>query len=105
MKVVSKSLKGLRKAKTADDKVKLVREAQVATLNSLKYLPKMFVSLKDGKAKAKATADYRRLVGLSYVKLCELELAFLEGDEEKAGKVTKELKGLKKEGHKAYIED
>ena len=102
MDVVSGSLKRLRRAETTEDKVALVQKAQVATLKGLEYLPASFKNIKDKEALAKATADYKRLTGLTYVGLCELEMAFLAGDEEKSDAALDKLKELKKEGHKTY---
>lgn len=104
MDIVSSSLKGLRKAETTADKVKLVQEAQAATIKALAYLPAIFVDIKDEKEKAKATADFKMLVGQSYAKFCELELAFLEEDEVKIEQVQNDLKALKKQGHDKYVE-
>lgn len=104
METVSDSLKGLRKAETTADKVALVQTAQKSSLKALDYLPMIFKDVKDEKEKAKSTADYKRLVGLSYAALCELELAFLEEDEAKVEEITSKLKDLKKEGHKKYTE-
>ena len=105
MSVMGKSLKGLRKAKTAEDKVKLIQKAQLATLKSLEYLPMIFKDIKDDAEKAKATADYKTMVGQSYVKFCQLESAYLEGDEEAADTLLSEIKDLRKAGHRKYIED
>ena len=105
MDELSGSLKGLRKAETWGDKVALAQKGQVATLNSLKHLPVIFKDIKDEAEKKKATADYKRLMGLTYVGLCELEMAFLAEDEDKADAAIDKLKELKKEGHRAYTED
>jgi hypothetical protein len=105
MDTVSGSLKGLRKAETTADKVALVQAAQKASLKSLEYLPAIFKDIKDAKELAKGTADYKRLVALGYVALCELELAFIAEDEAKADEIMGKLKDLKKEGHKAYTAD
>ena len=102
MEIVSKSMKLLRRAETTVDKVALVQKAQAATLEGLKYLPASFEQIKDKDALAKATADYKRLTGLTYVGLCELEMAFLGGDEDEIDDAVDQLKELKKEGHKAY---
>jgi predicted negative regulator of RcsB-dependent stress response len=59
----------------------------------------------DGKEKTKAIADYRRMMGLSYANLSELELAYLEEDEEKVDEAMKKVKAGKKEGHKKYSDD
>lgn len=104
MEIVSGSLKKLRKAETTDEKVTLVQAAQASTIKSLEYLPYIFKDLKDAKEKAKATADYKMLIGQTYVKLCQLELAYLAGDEDKADEIKGELKDLKKEGHEKYTE-
>jgi hypothetical protein len=104
MDTLSGSLKKLRKAETTEDKVKLVHAAQKATLKSLEYLPEIFKDIKDDGEKAKATADYKMLVGKSYVQLCALEAAFLAGDEDKASDILGALKDLKKEGHEKYTE-
>lgn len=105
MSVMGKSLKGLRRAKTTEDKVKLIQAAQLATLKSLEYLPMIFKDIKDDAEKAKATADYKMMVGQSYVKFCQLELAFLEGNDEAADELLSEIKDLRKAGHQKYIED
>ena len=104
MDVLSGSLKKLRKAETAAEKVDLVHAAQKSTIKSLQYSPIVFKDIKDEKDKAKATADYKRLIGLTYAKLCELEMAYLAGDEEKADEIKGELKDLKKDGHEKYTD-
>ena len=104
MDVLSGSLKRLRKAETTAEKVELVHAAQKATIKSLQYSPMVFKDIKDEKEKAKATADYKRLIGLTYAKLCELELAYLAGDEDKADEIKGELKDLKKDGHEKYTD-
>jgi len=105
MDVISSSLKGLRRAENFEEKAQLARDAQAAALASLEYLPMMFEKVTDKKELAKNTADFKRLVGLTYSKLAELEMAFIAEDEEKADKIADELKDLKKEGHTAYIEE
>lgn len=106
MEVVSGSLKKLRKAEGFDAKAALVREAQAACVKALQFSPATFKELKDGsKEKAKATADYTRLMGLALAGLGELELAYLNEDEAKADEVMDKLKDLKKEGHNAYIKE
>jgi hypothetical protein len=103
MDKVSSSLKGLRKAETFADKIKLAQTAQKATLKSLEYLPILFKDVQ-GKDLAKGTADYKRLIGLTYAALCELELAFIAEDDAKADEVVDKLKALKKEGHSEYTD-
>ena len=102
---VSGALKGLRKAPDFAAKAELARKGQTAVINSLKYLPVMFEGMKDEKVKTKATADYKRMMGQALMLFAELELAFLEEDEDKADEIVDKLKDLKKEGHNAYVED
>jgi hypothetical protein len=105
MEDVSRALKGLRKAPDFAAKAELARKGQTAVINSLKYLPVMFEGMKDEKVKTKATADFKRMMGQALMLFAELELAFLEEDEDKADEVVDKLKDLKKEGHNAYVED
>jgi hypothetical protein len=104
MDVLSGSLKKLRRAETTEEKVALVHDAQKAVIKSLEYLPMIFKDLKDEKEKAKSTADYKMMVGQTYVKLCELETAYLAGDEDKADEIKGQLKDLKKDGHDKYTD-
>jgi len=104
METISGSLKKLRKAETTEEKVALVHAAQSATVKGLAYLPIIFKDIKDEEEKKKATADYKKMTGELYVKLCELEMAYLDGDEAKADEIKTQLKDLKKEGHRKYTD-
>ena len=105
MDKVSSSLKSLRKAEGWEAKAEIARKAQEACLGGLKYLPKTFEKITDAKEKAKATADYKRLIGLAYAAMCQLESAFLEEDEDAVDEAMSLIKSLKKEGHKKYEDD
>jgi uncharacterized protein involved in propanediol utilization len=105
MNDLNSALKKFKKAATTDEKVALAHEAQASIIKSLDYLPMMFADIQDAKEKAKAGADYKRMIGLSYVKLCELETAVLEENAEKIETISGELKELKSEGHKKYTEE
>ncbi len=104
MSVISSSLKKLRKAETTEDKVALMHTAQEAAIKALKYLPRIFKDITDEAEKAKATADYKKMSGQVYVKLCELEMAYLAEDEEKVDEIKDQIKDLKKEGHQKYTD-
>ena len=67
--------------------------------------PDMVQKLKDGDEKLIALADSRRLMGLTYANLCELEVAYLKKDEKLIGELASKWKSLKKEGHKKYTDD
>lgn len=102
MSEISSSLKGLRKAESWEAKAELAREAQKACIASLEYLPKIFADISDEKEKAKATADYKRLIADSLSALCQLEVAFLAEDQDAVDEAMSLIKGVKKEGHKKY---
>ena len=103
MEIVGGSLKKLRKADGFEAKAALARKAQTALIKSMQYEPAIFKDIKDPKAKAKAAAEFKRLMGLTLAGLGELELALLDEDEDKAAAASRKLKALKKEGHKAFM--
>jgi len=105
MSELSSSLKRLRRAETVDAKVELIQKAQAAVIKGLEYLPAGFEKIDDAKKKAVMTAGYKRLTGVTFVLLCELEEAVLAEDEAKYDEVYDKLKDNKKEGHKAYKAD
>lgn len=107
MKEASKALKALRKLPKDDWEggAKLARAAAESIRKSMAFTPVMFKDMKDGLEKEKAVADYRRLMGLNYASLCELELAYLAQDPAKVEAATKKWKSIKKEGHKKYEDD
>ncbi|MFD2159422.1 hypothetical protein ACFSW8_10965 [Rubritalea tangerina] len=107
MKVVSKQLKALRTIPKDDYAAgaEAVRKAHEALLAAMQYIPVMVEEMPDGEEKAKAIADSRRVMGLSYASLCALELAYLEKDPAKIEAAMSKVKEVKKEGHKKYTDD
>lgn len=107
MKIVSKQLKALRTIPKDDFSAgaEAVRKAHQALLSSMKYTAVMVEEMPEGVEKSTALADSRRVLGLSYSALCELELAYLEKDEAKIKAAMTKVKGTKKEGHKKYTDD
>ncbi|MFD2277098.1 hypothetical protein ACFSQZ_11500 [Rubritalea spongiae] len=107
MSTASKSLKSLRTIPKDDytAAADAVRTAHEAILKSMSYTASMVAEMPDGLEKQKALADSRRILGLNYSALCELELAYLEGDAAKIEAATEKMKETKKEGHKKYTDD
>lgn len=107
MKEASDALKSLRKIDATDFEggAKLAREAHVALLKSMAHQASMVKDMPDGVEKQKALADSRRLLGLAYAALCELEIAYLEKDKDKVDAAMTKIKDSKKEGHKKYTDD
>ncbi len=107
MKETSKALKLLRKIDKNDwaAGAKAARAAAEGCRKGMAYVPALIKDMKEGKEKAKALADYKRLMGLSYAALCELELAYLDEDQAKVDAAMKKVKAGKKSGHKKYSDD
>jgi Arc/MetJ-type ribon-helix-helix transcriptional regulator len=107
MKTVSDSLKSLRKIEKGDYAAgaEAVRKASEAMLRSMAYSPSMVKDMKDGDEKTIALADSRRLMGLTYAILCEMEIAYIKKDDKLIEELGDKWKELKKEGHKKYTDD
>ena len=107
MKAASLALKNLRKIARDDwaGMAKAARDAHTALLKSMPEQATMIKDMKDGKEKAIALADSRRILGLCYAALCELEIAFINKDQAKVDAAMEKIKALKKEGHENYSDD
>lgn len=107
MEQTSDALKSLRKIDKNDwvAGAEAARKAADGIRQGMEFIPVLIKDMPDGKQKAKAIADYRRMMGLSYASLSELELAYLEEDEQKVEEAIKNVKAAKKEGHKKYTDD
>ena len=81
------------------------REAQEAVLKAITLVPAMLEKMPAGDEKAKAIASYRAQMGKLFSSLCEVESAFIAKDLEKVAKLVDTLKGEKKDGHGAFIEE
>lgn len=103
----SKALKELRKIDKDDwaGGAEAARIAAEGIRKGMEYIPVLIKDMAEGMDKVKAIADYRRMMGLSYAYLCELELAYLEEDAEKVDAAMSKVKAGKKEGHKKYSDD
>ncbi|MGJ8657873.1 MAG: hypothetical protein ACSHX6_15605 [Akkermansiaceae bacterium] len=107
MKTVSDSLKSLRKIDKGDyvAGAEAVRKAAEAMLRSMAYSPSLVKDMADGDEKTIALADSRRLMGLTYAVLCEMEIAYIKKDDALIADLASKWKDLKKEGHKKYTDD
>lgn len=107
MAAASKKLKSLRTLPLNDFEAAAiaVRKSHEALLRSMAHTPALIAEMPEGIEKQKALADSRRLLGLSYAALCELEIAYLDKDDAKVKSIMSQIKQLKKEGHKKYTDD
>jgi soluble cytochrome b562 len=105
MEAMNDAYKAFRKETDPAKGSALAREAQVAVAKGLSELPELVSKMPDGPDKAKASAEYRRMMGTLYVAMCEVEVAFLDGKVEKVAEIVEQLKDLKKTGHNKFMED
>ena len=84
----------------------LAREAAEASLKGIPLTP-VFITdmIPDPKEKAKAVADYRKMMAQAFIVFCDIETAFIDGKMDDVAKLVKDAKALKKEGHNKYIEE
>ena len=97
--------KKMRRTEDGAEGAKLAREAQKTAIASLEFVPQLTEETKTGADKVKDIAEYRRLVGATFVSFCELELAFLNEDFTLVETIIDDLRDLKKEGHKKFIKE
>jgi len=84
----------------------LAREAAEASLKGIPLTPEFITDMiPDPKEKAKAVADYRKMMAQAFIVFCDIETAFIDGKTEDVAKLVKDAKALKKEGHNKYIEE
>jgi hypothetical protein len=105
MEALDDSYKAFRKTEDAAQGAVKAREAQTHVANGLAHLPEMLAKMPEGPARAKAAASYRLMMGQLYVKLCEVEQAFLDNKLDKVAELVNDLKDLKKKGHSEFMED
>lgn len=106
MESLNDAFKALNKEKNAAKGAALAREAQEGVLKGIAIVPDFIADMiPDAKEKEKAIADYRKLMGETFVVFCKIETAFLEGKMDEVAKLAADAKALKKEGHKKYIEE
>jgi len=107
MEQSGKALKSLRKMAKDDwtSGAKAAREAADGLRKGMEFIPALVKKMPDGEEKVKAVADYRRMLGLAYAALCELELAYLDKDQAKVDAAMTKIKSAKKEGHKKYEDE
>ena len=83
----------------------LARDAQTAALKGATEIPETLKDMPEGPEKAKALAEYRKMIGKLYVTLCEVEEAFLNGKIDEVVKIVDTLKDMKKTGHKKFVKE
>ena len=97
--------KAMRRLDDLSKGPELARTAQDAMVKAIVELPSLVKEMPEGPEKAKAAAEYRKMMGELIATLATLELAFLDGDKDKVDEVIKAMRESKKEGHDKFMED
>jgi soluble cytochrome b562 len=105
MESVDDAFKAFRRETDVTKGAAAAREAQIATLKSAMEIPALVKEMPEGPEKAKAAAEYRKMMGKLYVTFCEVEEAFLNGKLEDVAKAVDSLKEQKKAGHDKFMEE
>lgn len=105
MEAFDDSYKAFRKTEDAAQGAVKAREAQTHIAKGLLHVPEMLAKMPEGPARAKAEASYRLMMGQLYIKLCEVEQAFLDNKLDKVAELVNDLKDLKKKGHNEFMEE
>lgn len=105
MEMVDDAYKGFRRETDPVKGAEEARAAQQAALKAAMEVPELVKEMPDGPAKAKASAEYRKSVGLMFVVLCEVEQAFLDGKVDEVAPLVDKLKKMKKAGHEKFMKE
>lgn len=106
METMNDAFKALSKEKDPTKGAALAREAAEAVLKGIPLTPDFILDMiPDPKEKAKAVADYRKMMAQAFIVFCDIETAFIDGKIDDVAKLVLDAKALKKEGHKKYIEE
>lgn len=105
MEAMDDAFKGFRRETDPVKGATEARAAQEAALKAALEVPALIKEMPDGPDKAKASNEYRTMMGKLYVTLCEVEGAFLAGKVDEVAKIVESLKGMKKDGHKKFMKE
>jgi soluble cytochrome b562 len=105
MEATNDALKAIKKETDPAKGAAQAREAQQAILKSIAEMPGIVGQMPDGVEKAKAYAEYRKMLAKVYVAFCEIEEAFLSGKTDQVAGIMATLKDLKKAGHDKFMEE
>lgn len=105
MSEMDDAYKAMKKETDPEKGAAAARIAQQAVAKGLVELPEMLIKMPDGPAKSAAAAEYRKLMGETYVAFCKIEQAFLSGKIDEVPALIEAVKALRKSGHQKFIED
>lgn len=105
MEIMNDAYKAMRREEDPAKGAALAREAQDAMVKAIVELPEMVKAMPEGADKAKASAEYRKMMGALISTLADMELAFLNNEPDKVKAIVEQLRDSKKQGHDKFMED
>jgi soluble cytochrome b562 len=105
MEAMNDAYKAMRREEDPAKGAALAREAQDAMVKAITEIPELVKGMPDGPEKAKASAEFRKMMGSLISTLASMELAFLDKDLDKVKEIVDAMRELKKEGHDKFMED
>jgi len=105
MEAMNDAYKAMRRETDPAKGAALAREAQDAMVKAIVETPTLVKDMPDGPEKAKASAEYRKMMGMLIATLGDMELAFLEGNMDKVKEVVNKMRESKKAGHDKFMEE
>jgi hypothetical protein len=105
MDVMNDAYKAMRRETDPAKGAALARTAQDAMVKAIIETPEMVVGMPDGPEKAKASAEYRKMMGGLIATLADMELAFLNNDMAKVKEIVEAMREVKKKGHDKFMEE
>jgi len=105
MEAMNDAYKAFRRETDPAKGVTQAREAQKSALLGAAEVPELIKEMPEGPEKAKASLEYRKMMGKLYLSLCEVEEAFMNGKMEDVAKIVDSLKEMKKTGHDKFMKE
>lgn len=105
MEVMNDAYKAMRREEDPAKGAALAREAQDAMVKAITETPELVKGMPEGPEKAKASAEYRKMMGSLISTLASMEIAFLDKDLAKVKEIVESMRDVKKEGHDKFMEE
>lgn len=105
MDEMNDAYKAMRRETDPAKGAELARTAQDAIVKGIIELPEMVKAMADGPEKAKASAEYRKMMGTLITTLADMELAFLNNDMTRVKEIIESMRDIKKQGHDQFMEE
>ena len=105
MEILNDAYKAIKKEQDPAKGAAFAKEAQDAMIKAIVELPEMVKAMPEGPDKAKASAEYRKMMGTLISALADMELAFHNKDLEKVKTIVEQLRESKKQGHDKFMDE